>query len=128
MTRGGHRPNAGRKAPAGVRITRTIRFAPAEWEQVEQQARDAGVTASEYIRQVLSKKEVKPMSIKTRYITPQIWGRVFDETREAVEAVLGGNEEMYTNIYFGNLFNHLVDRGQIALARELEEELAEILR
>lgn len=126
MTRGGHRPNAGRKAPAGVRITRTIRFAPAEWEQVEQQARDAGVTASEYIRQVLSKKEVKPISIKTRYITPQIWGKVLEGTRETAEKVLG--RENCVDRYAANILGDLWDRGEYALAGDVENELADALR
>jgi len=50
MTRGGPRANAGRKAPAGVRISRTIRFSPSEWEQVQQKAKNSGMIPSEYIR------------------------------------------------------------------------------
>jgi hypothetical protein len=50
MPRGGARPGAGRKALAGVRLTKAIRFSAQEWAQVEQQAKRSGITASEYVR------------------------------------------------------------------------------
>lgn len=49
--RGGKRKGSGRKAPAGVRITKAIRFSQSEWEQVEKCAQRLNITPSEYIRQ-----------------------------------------------------------------------------
>lgn len=64
--RGGARPNAGRKARAGVRISKTIRFSDSEWEKVEQYAKEAGcvnnkgeINASEYIRLMALKEYLK---------------------------------------------------------------------
>lgn len=67
------------------------------------------------------------MSIKTRFIAPQIWGNVSDEIREAAEVALGGKKNCI-NRYASNILNDLTDRGEIALAGELEEELTENLR
>lgn len=49
--RGGKRPGAGRKAPAGVRKNISIRFSESELSAIQEQAKIAGMTISEYIRQ-----------------------------------------------------------------------------
>lgn len=50
--RGGARPNAGRKAQAGVRVSKTIRFGESEWDYVEKRAKELDITPSEYIRKM----------------------------------------------------------------------------
>lgn len=50
--RGGARPGAGRPAPAGERRKiHSIKFAPAEWENINKKAAAVGLKASEYVRQ-----------------------------------------------------------------------------
>jgi hypothetical protein len=50
--RGGKREGAGRIPPAGERRRiRSIKFADAEWESIQEKAKELGITASEYIRQ-----------------------------------------------------------------------------
>jgi hypothetical protein len=49
-TRGGKRPNSGRKAPAGVRKSYTVRLSDTELTTITTAAHAAGTTISEYIR------------------------------------------------------------------------------
>lgn len=50
--RGGKREGSGRPALAGERREiHSIKFAPDEWKQIQEKAKDAGISASEYVRQ-----------------------------------------------------------------------------
>ena len=49
--KGGKREGAGRKPLAEERRTsRSIKFSSAEWEQVQERAKQEGISASEYVR------------------------------------------------------------------------------
>jgi len=50
--RGGPRPGAGRPAPpGGRRKLRSFKANDIEWQQMQEKAKEAGITASDYIRQ-----------------------------------------------------------------------------
>jgi len=60
MPRGGARAGAGRKAPAGKKENHVIRFSDDEWAKIQENARKAGVTVSDYVRrQALNNEEVQ---------------------------------------------------------------------
>lgn len=50
--RGGKREGSGRPAPAGERREiHSIKFSPGEWKRLQEKAKEAGISASEYVRQ-----------------------------------------------------------------------------
>lgn len=57
MPSGGKREGAGRKPTPAPLIRRTFRMTDQEWQQVQEDAKRAGQTTSEYIRCKLLKKD-----------------------------------------------------------------------
>ena len=61
MPSGGKREGAGRKPTPAPLIRRTFRMTDQEWQQVQEDAKQEGLSTSEYIRyKLIGKKQARP--------------------------------------------------------------------
>lgn len=91
--RGGKRQNAGRKAPAGVRLSKTIRFSEEELVKIKLYSKQVNTNQSNYIRHMAlsyeTLKEVNELLITIKNFSNQdSISNLANESIDLIESIL----------------------------------------